>query len=105
MDQLPDSLLRQADAKAAAEQPGADVKFPPLMVASILEQLKVEFQAGQSTQDGLAVVHFALEPQPGRQVALQVLFEYQHTSNTGQLLGPAQFETRVLEMNGWERRL
>ncbi|KAJ9534378.1 hypothetical protein QJQ45_016072 [Haematococcus lacustris] len=71
-------------------------------VASILEQLKVEFQAGQSTQDGLAVVHFALEPQPGRQVALQVLFEYQHTSNTGQLLGPAQFETRVLEMNGWE---
>ncbi|KAL6749688.1 hypothetical protein V8C86DRAFT_961410 [Haematococcus lacustris] len=73
-------------------------------VASILEQLKVEFQAGQSTQDGLAVVHFALEPQPGRQVALQVLFEYQHTSNTGQLLGPAQFETRVLEMNGWEVR-
>lgn len=30
--------------------------------------------------------------------------EHEHTCNTGQLLGPLQFQARVLEMNGWEVR-
>ena len=34
----------------------------------------------------------------------QVVMEHEHTSNTGQALGPLQFQNRVLEMNGWEVR-
>jgi hypothetical protein len=30
--------------------------------------------------------------------------EHEHTCNTGQFLGPLQFQTQVLEMNGWEVR-
>lgn len=35
---------------------------------------------------------------------LQVVMEHEHTCNTGQFLGSLQFQTQVMEMNGWEVR-
>jgi hypothetical protein len=73
-------------------------------VAAILKGLRVQHELGRRTRDGLVTIDVALQAPGERYIALQVVMEHEHTCNTGQFLGPLQFQTQVLEMNGWEVR-
>lgn len=71
-------------------------------VAAIVQRLGVQHQLARRTHDGLLLIDIALNPQPDRHVALQIVAHHDQTSNTGQLLRTLQFQAQLLEVNGWE---
>jgi len=71
-------------------------------IAAMVKQLGVRHQLARPTKDGLVSVDIALNPNKDRYVALQIVSEHEHTANTGQFLGPTQFQAQLLEVNGWE---
>ncbi len=73
-------------------------------IATIVRSLRVQHELARPTKDGIALIDVAIRAQEDRFIALQIVMEHEHTCNTGQFLGPLQFQTRVLEMNGWEVR-
>lgn len=74
-------------------------------VSDVLKELRVHHVVRQHAVGGLVSIDIALKPSPTRFVALQITGEHEQACNTGQLLGPLQFQRKLLEENGWEVKL
>lgn len=94
------SMIQQAATRSTIRSARSN---PPLnLVSALAAKLKVRHDVARVTKDNLALVDIALKPSEERFVALQVLRSFDHTRNTGQMMGPTLFQRRILERNGWE---